>query len=232
MKHLTTSILIISLLAGCSSITKPLGQSAKVQEFAGGATDSNKTTLFWLTERSGSPVSNFDDVKSIDTSWYKSHYSWNGDNLSELSRVGERLANSGKLVPYQITLRFSRVGEAVYQRQDINGKVMPMRSEQIDQIKAQANELIALGKLQQKSRLELIQGYWSKGAFTTCAGERYSSVDFKEGLPQAEIDNLQHEEKFSVFMGGYQAKKVLVEQILFVQNSNSNTDCIERPNLG
>ena len=210
-------------------MTTPLRQSAKVKEFAGGEIDSTKTALFWLTERLDTPESSFDDVKFTDNSWYKSHYVWNGNNLSELTRVGERQANSGKLVPYQVTLRFSSVGEAVYQRQDINGKVMPMRSEQISRVKAQADELISIGKSQQKQGLKLIQGYWHQGNFTTCTGDEYSNIEFKKALPQAVVERLKHEENFAAFMGEYRAKKLVVDQILLLKEGDFR--CIERPNV-
>lgn len=229
MKHILSSTLVILLLAGCSSFTTPLSQQAKVKEFAGGDADGGKTALFWLTERSDTPLSSSDDVKFTDNSWYKSHYVWSGKNLRELTRVGERPINSGKLVPYQVTLRFSSVGEAVYQRQDINGKVMPMRSEQIHEMKTQADELITTSKSQQKQGLQLIQGYWNYGAFTTCAGEEYTNIEFTPSLPEAVVNSLNNEQHFAAFIGEYRVRKIVVDELVLLKEGDFN--CVERPQV-
>ncbi|MEZ9132409.1 hypothetical protein BCS98_16165 [Vibrio breoganii] len=227
MKHFIASALAILTLAGCSSATTPLRQSAQITEYSGGEIDNTKTSLFWLTERFYSPESSSDDVIFKDKTWYKSHYTWDSDNLREMSRTGERLSNSGDLIPFQMTLRFSGTGEAVYQRLRINGKVMPMRKQQIDDVKQQASDLIAKGKKQQKQGLELIQGYWEEGAFVTCEGRTFTSIEFKDQLPSFVIDRLIDEDHFVAFIGEYKAKKIVVDKMLMLKNGGY--ECIERP---
>ncbi|GEA52078.1 peptidyl-prolyl cis-trans isomerase [Vibrio inusitatus NBRC 102082] len=229
MKHFIASTLVILTLTGCSSATTPLRQSAQISEYSGGEIDDSKTSLFWLTERFDSPESSSDDVIFKDNTWYKSYYTWDGDNLREISRTGERLSNSGDLIPFQMTLRFSGTGEAVYQRLRINGKVMPMRKQQIDDVKKQASDLIANGKNQQKQGLELIQGYWEEGVFVTCEGKTFTSIEFKNQLPSLVIERLIDEDHFAAFVGEYKAKKVVVDKMLMLKDGDY--ECIERPSL-
>ncbi|CAM3163560.1 DUF1481 domain-containing protein [Vibrio rarus] len=229
MKHLITSALVILSLAGCSSATAPLRQSASPTEYSGGDTDNQSTSIYWLTERVDSPESSSDNVTFKDKSWYQSYYTWSDQQIREVTRKGERVSRSGELVPFQMTLRFSRAGEAVYQRLRQNGKVIPMRDEQINEIKQQASELVVKAKSQQEQGLELIQGHWRQGVFTTCEGKSFSDMEFKNQLPSVIIDRLVDEDNFAVFVGGYKSKKVVVNQLLILKNGSE--DCIERPVL-
>ncbi len=229
MKHVSSAFLAILVLAGCSSATTPLRQNAQVTEFVGGESDADKTSLYWVTERFETPESSTDDVKFSDNTWYQSHYLWDGDNLREMTRVGERLTKSGNKVPFQMTLRFSQNGEAVYQRMRINGKVMPMRSEQIGEVRTQADELVAKSKSQRDAGLELIQGYWEDGTFTTCGGREYTNIEFKQALPKFLIERLKEEDNFAAFIGEFDSSKVVVDQMLVLKHGGF--DCIERPTL-
>lgn len=229
MKHFIVSALTVLTLAGCSSATTPLRQSAQTSEFSGGEADDLKTSVFWLTERSNSPESSSDNVTFKDKAWYQSNYSWDGENLREINRTGEKLSASGVLVPYHLTLRFSGTGEAVYQRLHINNKVLPMRKQQIDEVKQQANDLIVAGQSQKKQGLELIQGYWDKGVFVTCEGQSFTNIEFKEKLPSIVIERLIDEEHFAAFIGEYKAKKLVVDKMILLKNANF--ECIERPTL-
>ncbi|CAM4049709.1 MULTISPECIES: DUF1481 domain-containing protein [Vibrio] len=229
MKHLITSALAILTLAGCSSATTPLRQASSLTEYSGGYADDSKTALYWLTQRVNSPETSSDSVTFKDKTWYKSHYVWGDNNLQEIIRTGERLTSTDKLVPYQMTLRFSGNGEAVYQRLRLNGKVIPMDKTQIDEVKQQANDLVSTSKVQQKQGVELIQGYWERGVFMTCEGRAFNNIELKEKLPTVVIDRLKDEENFAAFVGEYQSKKIVVDKLLILKHGN--VDCIEKPNL-
>ncbi|OBT16455.1 hypothetical protein A9264_11630 [Vibrio sp. UCD-FRSSP16_10] len=227
MKYLISSALVILTLTGCSSATAPLRQSATPVEHSGGNIDDTKTSLYWLTERANSPESSSDHVAFKNNTWYRSHYSWDNDVLREMTRTGERLSASGETLPYQVTLRFSGQGEAVYQRLRLDGKVRPMNKNRIAEIKQQANDLLAMNQAQEKKGLELIQGYWKEGVFMTCEGKVFKDIKFKHQLPPVVVERLRDEENFAAFVGEYKAKSVMVDKLLILQHGGA--ECIERP---
>ncbi|WP_261816204.1 DUF1481 domain-containing protein [Vibrio gallicus] len=227
MKHVTPVIFVTLVLAGCSSATTPLRQNAQITQFAGGESNTDRTSFYWLTEKLNNPESSTDDVKFADNTWYQSHYTWDGNYLREITRVGERRNNSGDKVPFQMTLRFSQAGEAVYQRMQINGRVMPMKNGQIGEVRSQAGEVVSKSRSQRNEGLSLIQGHWKDGVFTTCNGDEYRNIQFKQPLPKLLVDRIKEEENFAAFIGELGGKKIVVDQMLLLKHGGYA--CIERP---
>ncbi|ANS86713.1 hypothetical protein VSVS12_02989 [Vibrio scophthalmi] len=187
------------------------------------------TSLYWFTERLAMPISAADYVVAGDYGWYQSNYRWEDGNVRELIREGEQLKNNAGLVKYSIHVRFNREGDAVYQQYRLGGKVLPMNSEMLEQVKAEAINVAEQTKRQNKAGTRLFQGYWDGSEFETCAGQSFASLEFNQTLPNFVVSRLADIDSYVAFVGERKGDTLLVEQLLMLTNDNQS--CVERPQL-
>ncbi|WP_069447228.1 DUF1481 domain-containing protein [Vibrio scophthalmi] len=228
MKKILLSSLITSFLFGCSSAVTNTSLETTLQH-SGGHNMGDATSLYWFTERLAMPISAADYVVAGDYGWYQSNYRWEDGNVRELIREGEQLKNNAGLVKYSIHVRFNREGDAVYQQYRLGGKVLPMNSEMLEQVKAEAINVAEQTKRQNKAGTRLFQGYWDGSEFETCAGQSFASLEFNQTLPNFVVSRLADIDSYVAFVGERKGDTLLVEQLLMLTNDNQS--CVERPQL-
>lgn len=228
MKKILLSSLITSLLFGCSSgVTNTTLETTS--QLSGGQNMGDATSLYWFTERLSVPVSAADYVMAGDYGWYKSNYRWEDGNVRELIREGEQLKDNMALVPYLIHVRFNQAGDAVYQQYRLDGKILPMNTEMLEQIKAEAIHVAEQTKKQDKAGTQLVQGYWDGSEFETCGGQNFKSLQFDQTLPNFVVSRLADIDSYVAFVGTRKGEALMVEQLLML--TNDSYSCIERPQL-
>lgn len=187
------------------------------------------TSLYWFTERIATPVSAADYVVAGDYGWYKSNYRWEGGTVRELIREGKQLKNNTGLVDYSIHVRFNQDGEAVYQQYRLDGKVLPMNSEMLEQVKSEALNVAEQTKKQNKAGSKLIQGYWDGNDFETCSGQSFDALEFNQTLPDFVVSRLADIDSYVAFVGAREGDTLVVEQLLMLTNDDQS--CVARPQL-
>ncbi|MFA0415044.1 DUF1481 domain-containing protein [Vibrio renipiscarius] len=228
MKKIILPSLIISLLSACSSsVTNPALDTS--QQHSGGQNMGDATSLYWFTERLAVPIQAADYVLAGDYGWYQSNYRWEDGQVRELIREGEQLKDNIGLVPYSIHVRFNPDGDAVYQQYRINGKVLPMNTEMLEQVKAEAVNVADVTKAQNKSGNYLIQGYWDGQEFETCSGQSYDVLEFNQTLPNFVVNRLADIDSYVAFVGDRKGDGLIVEQLLML--TDDNQECVEKPQL-
>ncbi len=195
---------------------------------AGGQVLGEAVGLYWYTEQVDFPYSAADFISSGDKSWYRSNYRWRGNVVREIIREGEKRVSS-KLVPYKIHLRFSENKEAVYQQYRLDGKVLPMVRQEIESLQNQAVVIQKVTKKQYRSGVQLIQGHWSEGQFSSCSGRRYQSVNFHHTLPDSVINQLSTKDNYTAFIGSGTTARLAVKELLLLKNQDYG--CVKRPVL-
>ncbi len=187
------------------------------------------TSLYWYTEKLASPMSAADYVTAGDYGWYKTDYRWSEGELRELIREGEKLKGEFGLVDYRVHVRFNKGGEAVYQQYRVDGKVLPVKADELERYKNDAYTVARLTKQQDKKGRELIQGYWNGATFETCSGQDYSRLEFNQTLPSFVVSRLAGVDNYVAFLGSTRTHRVIVEDLLML--ADEDHACIERPNL-
>ncbi len=228
MKKLVFISLFIALLTGCSSSSD--FNVERYSDITAGVLTDDVSSLLWLTQNQlGVPHSAADYVVSNKTGWYKTEYRWEDNTLRALVREGEKLNSDQKLVPFRVHVRFNQAGDAIYQQYRIDGRVLPLQNEAFSRYINQAKELVKKAQQQARSREQLIQGYWRGQYFETCAGRKYSSVQFTQALPNAVMQRLATMNSYAAFTGKLQRSKLEVDKLLIMDDESHQ--CITRPKL-
>ncbi|USD65436.1 DUF1481 domain-containing protein [Vibrio sp. SCSIO 43136] len=234
MRKLLITSALLALLAGCASGDK-IVQANQTSELSGGQTIGDSTSLYWYTKALSGPVAASDYVTSGDYGHYATEYRWQSGVLRELIREGKRLKESAagqnpELIPYKIHIRYSNDGEAVYQQNRVDGRVLPLKPEQILQLQQEAQTVIDITESQNKTNLSLIQGYWDGDEFETCDDRDFSNLEFNQTLPSFVVNRLATVDSYVAFVGKQELESTLsVQQLLML--AEDNFDCIERPRL-
>ncbi|EMR35237.1 DUF1481 domain-containing protein [Vibrio harveyi] len=227
-KHLLTSLLLSSLaLVGCSSVETP--NLDQFTHFSGGKIMGDATSLYWMTERLTRVSTAADYVAMGDSGSYQSDYRWDDGELRELIRKGEQLDTKQGLVPFQIHIRFNKDGDAIDQQYRVNGKVLPLRRDQLERYKTEANDVVASIKSQSREGQSLIQGFWDGETFETCKGREFATLEFNQTLPKFVIDRLASVDSYIAFIGKESRNTATVDELLML--NDDNFDCIPRPKL-
>ncbi|CAM3775493.1 hypothetical protein VA7868_02546 [Vibrio aerogenes CECT 7868] len=228
MKRSTFLTCLSILLFGCSS-SQHSPSLKKLEQLSGGERVGDAVSLFWYSDHAGSPYSASDYIQSDFDGGYQTSYRWQGSVLKELVREGTQTASENVLVPFKVHIRFDKNGDAVYQQYRLNGKVLPLSAESLNQYKNQANAIVAAVKKQDKQGLELIQGVWHGDHFETCSGYEYERVEFNQTLPGFVINRLSDLDNYMAFLGKVKNKRVYVDELLVL--ADEEHECIARPNL-
>lgn len=195
----------------------------------GGQSAGDATSFYWYTERLDLPYSASDYVASGDYGWYQSDYRWRNSIIREIVREGVQRQASEEKLPYLIHLRFDNNGEAVYQQYRLDGKVLPLTSDQIQILLNEAESIQAVAKTQSRTGSELIQGYWDGKIFSRCDGNTFENVEFNQTLPTFVINRLASLDSYAAFVGVTPINKIVVNNLLMLEDESF--DCIERPIL-
>ncbi len=187
------------------------------------------TSLYWMAERLTRVSTAADYVAMGDSGSYQSDYRWDDGKLRELIRKGEQLDTKQGLVPFQIHIRFNKDGDAIYQQYRVNGKVLPLRRDQLERYKTEANDVVASIKSQSREGQSLIQGFWDGETFETCKGREFATLEFNQTLPKFVIDRLASVDSYIAFIGKESRNTATVDELLML--NDDNFDCIPRPKL-
>ncbi|CAM2820106.1 DUF1481 domain-containing protein [Vibrio neptunius] len=228
MKKRLFSSLITSFILGCSS-NAPTSNLTQLTSYTGGKSMGDATSLYWYTEKLASPSTAADYVTAGDYGWYKTDYRWAEGELRELIREGEQLKGEQGLVKYSVHVRFNKEGEAVYQQYRLDGKVFPVKPDELERYKNDAVTVATVTKRQDKKGQELIQGYWDGSTFETCSGQSYSRLEFNQTLPSFVVSRLAGVDNYVAFLGSTRTNRVIVEDLLMLADEEHS--CIERPSL-
>ncbi len=229
MKKILLPSLISLFLLGCSSAVVPTKNPDLYVNYTGGQTMGDTTSFYWYTEKSSNPDSAADYVFSGNYGWYKSDYRWEGNQVREFIREGEQIKPEEGLVPYKIHARFNKAGEAVYQQYRIDGKVLPLSSEQLLRYQQEAKTLQQTSAAQEEVGLELLQGVWDGSSLELCSGQTYERVEFNQTLPSFVINRLATIDSYVAFMGSLRSNRVVVAELLSLADEDHG--CVERPVL-
>jgi hypothetical protein len=220
--------LLTFLLLGCSSGSQ-LDNTEQFQTMTGGQSVGGTTSFYWYTERLDLPYSSADYVMSGTYGWYQSDYRWQGNELHEMVREGEKLNRAQELVEFRVHLRFSQSGEAVYQQYLLDDRIVPLTPEEIQSYQAEANAVTRIAEEQSKKGLHLFQGEWDGETFDTCSGEEYTRLEFNQILPDFVLKRLAYVDSYMAMIGGIRGGKLSVADLLMLEDDSF--DCIERPLL-
>lgn len=226
MKKYILPLTLTFLILGCSS-SQTANVSERFNSISGGQSVGDTTSFYWYTERLDFPYSAADFVASGDYGWYQSDYRWRESVVREIVRKGMQRQPSGALAPFTAHLRFNNDGEAVYQQYRIDGKVLPMPTEQIERLLTEALSIQNVTKSQKSSGSELIQGYWDGEIFTSCTGNEYDNIEFNQTLPTFVINRLASLDSYAAFVGSTPLGKIVVKDLLMLEEESY--DCVERP---
>lgn len=229
MNKVVLPSLISFLLLGCSSSVVPTKNPDLYTNYTGGQTMGDTTSFYWYTEKSSEPDSAADYVFSGHYGWYKSDYRWEGKEVREFIREGEQIKPDEGLVPYQIHVRFNKSGEAVYQQYRLDGKVLPLSTEQLERYQQEAKTLQQTTLAQDDTGMELLQGVWDGSSLELCSGQTYPRVEFNQTLPSFVINRLATIDSYVAFMGTLRSNRVVVEELLSLADEDHG--CITRPEL-
>ncbi|WP_284192867.1 DUF1481 domain-containing protein [Vibrio zhanjiangensis] len=227
MKKFILSSLITSLILGCAS-RSPLPNQEQYSYYTGGQSAGDATSLYWYTEKTASPNSAADYVTAGDYGWYHSDYRWSQGKLREMIREGEQIKGDG-LVDYRVHIRFNKEGEAIYQQFRLDGKILPIKPDELTRYVDDAQRVASVAKAQDKKGFKLIQGYWDGAHFETCKGKSYDHLEFNQTLPSFVVNRLSDVENYVAFVGTRKKNRVVVEELLLL--SGEEQACIERPSL-
>ncbi|WP_068711631.1 DUF1481 domain-containing protein [Vibrio tritonius] len=227
MKSRIVPFLFAAVLAGCSSsISTP--KLVNTQHYTGGERIGDEARYYWFTEKNNVPDQASDYVIAGPFNWYKTTYRWEDGFVREVSRVGERLQNE-EVAPFETLLRFDSHGEAIYQRYRLDGKVLPLSSEQIDQYVKQARYVSKVTQDQKKQGLELIQGVWNGQEFDRCNDAKYQRLQFNDTLPSLVINRLASLDSYVAFIGKVNKDSVYIDTLLTLAEGSHG--CMQAPDL-
>ncbi|MGO2342095.1 DUF1481 domain-containing protein [Vibrio litoralis] len=240
MKRSLFSILVLSLLAGCSSpgswtdhISSKFSGSVESAELSGGELAGTSKAFYWYTRALSKPKVASDYVQLSDNAWYKSSYQWQDGTIKEIVREGEVQQSSDGLKPFLVHIRFSSEGEAIYQRYRLDNQVLPLNQKDLDYYSQQAADLVEKVDDIHDQGFELIQGVWNGSTFDSCDGVQYSNLQFDQAanLPISVRERINSLNSYAAFIG-YKDKKsktVTVEKLLSLDEPAHG--CIQRAHL-
>ncbi|KAA8669143.1 DUF1481 domain-containing protein [Vibrio gigantis] len=226
------AFLLVSLLStfliGCSS-TSPRKNLEQFETHTGGQVMGDATSFYWVTNKLTQPHTSADYVTVGDYGWYQTDYAWSEGVLREFIREGEQRNSSNELVPYRVHVRFNKSGEAVYQQYRIDSKILPIQSKQLENYQKEAESVLETTMKQNDEGLRLVQGYWDRSSFKTCAGGEFDRIEFNQTLPSFVINRLASVESYAAFLGSDSLGKMSVEELLML--AEDSHDCVVRPSL-
>ncbi|WED26559.1 DUF1481 domain-containing protein [Vibrio sp. DW001] len=226
MKKYIIPLLLSSFLLGCSS-SPTTSNTELFNTMTGGQSAGDATSFYWYTERLDLPYSASDYVASGDYGWYKSDYRWRKSVVREIVREGMQRQESYELVPYRIQLRFDNNGEAVYQQYRLDGKVLPLTTQQIQMLLNEAESIKTVTEQQDKNGSSLMQGYWDGKVFNSCDAETFENIEFNQTLPTFVINRLASLDSYAAFISSTSLGKLVVKDLLMLEDESF--DCVERP---
>ncbi len=227
-KQLLTSFLLCSLtLIGCSSVEAP--NLEQVTHFTGGKTEGDSSSLYWSTERVNRVITAADYVTVGEYGWYQSDYRWAEGQLRELIRKGDQIDAKHGVLPFQIHIRFNKDGEAVYQQYRVNRKILPLQRDQLEQLKAEAHDVVASVKERSRSGQSLLQGYWDGESLETCDGKKFTTLEFVPTLSKLAMERLSSGDSYIAFIGKESRNKVRVDELLLLKGDDF--ECVKRSKL-
>lgn len=229
MKRLI-SILLISLLAGCESTTVPENSITPILTYTGGQAMGDATSLYWYSSQQNRPVKLAEVVAAGDYGKYQSDYRWREGKLREIKRKGMRLSDK-TLKPFTLHVRYDTQGNAVFQRYNVDGSVLPLSDSQLYQLTQQAQNAVSVVKKQRKDGQSLIQGYWQGNRFTRCGDEKQLDMTFNPVLSDFTARQLsqQGQNRFIVVTGKVRKQTVEASQLLML--TDDSEQCMTPPVL-
>lgn len=240
MKRSLFSILILSLLAGCSSpgswadhISHKFSGSVESADLSGGELEGTSKAFYWYTRAMSKPKVASDYVQLPDHAWYKSSYQWQDGTIQEIVREGEMQQSDDGLKPFLVHIRFSSEGEAIYQRYRLDNQILPLNQKDLDYYSQQAKDLVKKVDNINDQGFELIQGVWNGSTFDSCDGIQYNQVKFDEAanLPAMVKERINGLHSYAAFIGSKDKKRktVTVDKLLSLDEPAHG--CIQRAHL-
>ncbi|MCW8330736.1 DUF1481 domain-containing protein [Photobacterium sp. SDRW27] len=222
--------LLLSLLAGCETTTVPENSITPILTHSGGQTQGDATSLYWYSFQQNRPVKLAEVVTAGDYGSYQSDYRWREGKLREIKRIGLQLSDE-TLKPFSLHVRYDTQGSAVFQRNTVDGSVLPLTNSQLYQLTQQADNAIRVVKQQRKNDQSLVQGYWQGNRFLRCGDEKPLEVSFQPDLSDFSAQQLsqQSQSSFMVVTGKVRKNKLVASQLLIL--SEEDQDCISPPAL-
>ncbi|AAW86891.1 DUF1481 domain-containing protein [Aliivibrio fischeri] len=231
MKRILSTLLLSTFLFGCSSNPSD-EQRIKSVTLTGGQIQGDATSYYWYTRRLQQPIVASDYVTMGDYGWYKTTYRWEKETLVEAVREGEMLDSESELIPYSMHIRYNGNGEAVYQRYDKDGRILPLMPAQLIQFQDQSKYLVTKVEALNKDDIKLFQGEWDGETFYSCDGKQYDQLEFNQILPNFVVARLSGLDSFISFLGQETRRDKnelkMSELLLLTDDSYS---CVERPEL-
>lgn len=231
MKRILSTLLLSTFLFGCSSNPSD-EQRIKSVTLTGGQIQGDATSYYWYTRRLQQPIVASDYVTMGDYGWYKTTYRWEKETLVEAVREGEMLDSESELIPYSMHIRYNGNGEAVYQRYDKDGRILPLMPAQLIQFQDQSKYLVTKVEALNKDDIKLFQGEWDGETFYSCDGKQYDQLEFNQILPSFVVARLSGLDSFISFLGQETRRDKnelkMSELLLLTDDSYS---CVERPEL-
>lgn len=240
MKRPIFSILLLSLLAGCSSpgswtdhITNTFSGSVEPVDLSGGELAGQQKAFYWYTRALSKPTIASDYVMLPANAWYKSSYQWQDGVIKEIVREGEMQQVEGGLKPFLVHIRFSAQGEAIYQRYRVDNQVLPLNQTDLDYYSKQASELVKKVDNIHDQGYQLVQGVWNGNTFEGCDGVQYRNIEFDQAdnMPDMIKQRLNSVHSYAAFIGSAdkKSKTVTVEHLLSLDDANHG--CVQRAHL-
>lgn len=240
MKRPIFSILLLSLLAGCSSpgswtehISSKFSGSVEPVDLSGGELNGQSKAFYWYTRALAKPTTGSDYVMLPGQAWYKSSYQWQDGTIKEIVREGEMHQNGRDLEPFLVHIRFSTEGEAIYQRYRVDNQILPLNQADLDYYAQQAKALVSKVDNIHGQGYELIQGIWNGATFESCDGGQYNHLKFEHELNMPEMmkQRLSNLSSYAAFIGetDKKSKTVTVSQLLSLEKADHG--CVQRAHL-
>lgn len=240
MKRNLFSILILSVLAGCSSpgswtdhISSKFTGSVESAELSGGELEGTSKAFYWYTRALSKPKVASDYVQLPDNAWYKSSYQWQDGTIKEIVREGEMQKNQSGLKSFLVHIRFSAEGEAIYQRYRLDDQILPLDQNDLDYYSHQAEDVVNKVDDIHAQGFELIQGVWNGKTFESCDGIQYNELKFAQAsnLPTMIKERINGLNSYAAFIGKVDKKRktVTVDKLLALDKANHS--CVQQPHL-
>ncbi|MGL4861339.1 MAG: DUF1481 domain-containing protein [Enterobacteriaceae bacterium] len=174
--------MLLLLLAGCS---KP--KVAPTLQATGYIDDSGAVKIWRQDDSQYKPA----EIVAIYTPYRHkggslSYYGYAHGVLMEVSKQQEGPD------PDKIQLRFDREGEVIYMQRQQGGRNSLVSEDEIDKLRYESDNLIALTDALRIGEVKLFQGRWHDGEVMTCGGQQV-----KPPLEEAQLLKVRQEEQQS-----------------------------------
>lgn len=197
--------------------------------------ESEMVNIYWYSEENIKSVTlpSALFIKSINThNSFSAIYSWENGRLSEIKQNGSYIYE-GVVIPFSLHLKFTQLGELVYQRYKYDDHIVLVNNIQLDNYKQQVE--IALNKARQLKENEayFYQGYLSKEGFKNCANDvstvNNKTLNWGHHLSHIVLNRLNDVNSYVSFIGQEHTKYTNVNDLISL--SEEDTPCVEIPNL-